>query len=383
MSDFNCTPVEPRSEVRDGHHWTIVTVKKARKMQELPFTYRVMGPIGKGTFGTVQKICTPDGEHYAMKQVDFDPRYKNREVSIMRILDHPNCVRLHYYYLDRDPYMELSVRLIMDLFPTSLSAVIVQNRRKREDIPEFYIRLYLYQLLRGVAYMHSEEIAHRDIKPQNILIDPARGRLKLCDFGSAKQLKEGEINIAYICSRFYRAPELILGNVKYDCSIDTWAVGCVFAEMFLLRPIFLGESSLEQFTEIIRILGTPTPEQMEKLHPMFPKDLKKRSPISLHKHLRRTNCQSLSLLIKLLQYAPDKRIRCWDAMAEPYLDELRKPGLRLPDGGDLPPLFDFTVRELDQNPVLNQLLIPRERNSPRRGSASRRGSAKKHEKKRA
>ena len=198
----------------------------------------------------------------------------------------------------------------------------------------------------------------RDIKPQNILIDEGTARLKICDFGSAKIIKDGEPNIAYICSRFYRAPELILGNTFYDCSVDTWAAGCVFAEMYLLKPIFLGETSLDQFTEIIRILGTPTPEQMEKLHPSFPKDVKKRDPICLQRYLRGSCSQSISLLTKLLQYAPDKRIRCWDALAEPFFDELRKPGLKLPDGGNLPPLFDFSSDELEQNPVLKQLLVP-------------------------
>lgn len=206
----------------------------------------------------------------------------------------------------------------------------------------------------------------RDIKPQNILIDQTTAQLKICDFGSAKKLKEGEPNIAYICSRFYRAPELILGNSLYDCSIDTWGIGCVFAELFLLRPIFVGETSLDQFTEIIRILGTPTPEEMEKLHPDFPKDVKKRDPVCLKRYLRRTCTKSISLLTKLLQYAPDKRIRCWDALAEPYFDELRKPGLKLRDGGNLPPLFNFSPRELKQNPVRNQLLMPSEENKSER-----------------
>lgn len=100
---------------------------------------------------------------------------------------------------------------------------------------------------------------------------------------------EGEPNVAYICSRFYRAPELILGNTNYDVSVDTWAIGCVFAELFLLKPIFLGDSSIDQLTEIIRVLGTPTPEQMDKLHPRFPKMLKKRDPLPLYKVLKVSN----------------------------------------------------------------------------------------------
>lgn len=162
MSEFNYTPVEEQSETRNGERWIVVPVHKAKKMQQCKLSYRVVADIGKGTFGTVKKIVTPDGEQYAMKQVEYDPRYKNREVSIMRSLDHPNCCRLFFYYVEKDSLtLELKVRLIMELYPSSLAGLISQHRRNREDLPIIYIRLYLYQLLRGVAYLHLEEIAHR------------------------------------------------------------------------------------------------------------------------------------------------------------------------------------------------------------------------------
>jgi serine/threonine protein kinase len=86
--------------------------------------------------------------------------------------------------------------------------------------------------------------------------------LKLCDFGSAKQLVKGEPNVSYICSRYYRAPELIFGNSNYTTSIDVWSVGCVIAELMLGQPIFPGESGVDQLVEIIKILGTPSKEQI-------------------------------------------------------------------------------------------------------------------------
>jgi glycogen synthase kinase 3 beta len=86
--------------------------------------------------------------------------------------------------------------------------------------------------------------------------------LKLCDFGSAKQLVAGEPNVSYICSRYYRAPELIFGNSNYTTSIDVWSVGCVIAELMLGQPIFPGESGVDQLVEIIKILGTPSKEQI-------------------------------------------------------------------------------------------------------------------------
>ncbi|OQR70122.1 glycogen synthase kinase-3 beta-like, partial [Tropilaelaps mercedesae] len=309
MSVFECTPVEISREEVEGETWNVVYVRKASDGGKVKIAYREVEDVGKGTFGTVRKVETIEGSTYALKRLDHDPR----------------C------------------------------------REGHEEIHQFMIQLYLYQLLRGTAYMHSKKISHRDIKPQNILIETSTSLLKICDFGSAKQLNEGEPNVAYICSRFYRAPELILGNTNYDVSVDTWAVGCVFAELFILKPVFFGDSSIGQLTEIIRVLGTPTPDQMDKLHPRFPKMQKKRDPMPLMKVLKnKPSLKAIHLLTKMLQYTPECRIRCWDALAEPFFDDLRRLGARQPDGRPLPNLFDFTPKELEQNPVLNQLLMPAE-----------------------
>lgn len=103
-------------------------------------------------------------------------------------------------------------------------------------------------------------IAHRDIKPQNILIDYHKHKVVICDFGSAKQLVVGESNLAYICSRCYRAPELIFGATNYTTQIDMWSLGCVLVEMINEEPPFIGDSQIDQLIEIIKILGTPSKE---------------------------------------------------------------------------------------------------------------------------
>ena len=92
-------------------------------------------------------------------------------------------------------------------------------------VPNLLVKLYSYQLLRSIAYIHAKGICHRDIKPQNILVDTGSHILKLCDFGSAKQLISGEPNVSYICSRYYRAPELIFGATDYTTNIDVWSAG--------------------------------------------------------------------------------------------------------------------------------------------------------------
>jgi len=100
------------------------------------------------------------------------------------------------------------------------------------------VKLYSYQLLRALAYIHSMGICHRDIKPANLLIDPKTHQLKLADFGSAKRLVSDAVNCSYITSRYYRAPELIFGSTSYSHSIDVWSAGCLIAELFLGEPLF-------------------------------------------------------------------------------------------------------------------------------------------------
>ncbi|KAH1083461.1 hypothetical protein J1N35_023222 [Gossypium stocksii] len=110
------------------------------------------------------------------------------------------------------------------------------------------------QIFRGLAYLHSVVgVCHRDLKPQNVLVDPLTHQVKICDFGSAKVLVKGEANISYICLRFYRAPELIFGATEYTTSIDIWSAGCVLAELLLGQPLFPGENAVGQLVEIIKV----------------------------------------------------------------------------------------------------------------------------------
>ena len=107
------------------------------------------------------------------------------------------------------------------------------------------VKLYAYQAFKALAYIHALGICHRDIKPQNLLINPETHILKVCDFGSAKRLEKGQINVSYISSRYYRAPELIFGATGYSHCIDVWSVGSVVAELLLGQPLFPGDSGVD------------------------------------------------------------------------------------------------------------------------------------------
>jgi glycogen synthase kinase 3 beta len=155
----------------------------------------------------------------------------------------------------------------------------------------------------------------------------------------------GEPNVAYICSRYYRAPELVFGSTNYTTAIDIWSTGCVMAELMLGQPLFPGESSVDQLIEIIKVLGTPTKEQLFAMNPnyteyKFPQI--KASTWSKVFRNRPTTPEALDLLSKLIEYVPTNRLTAIEAMAHPFFDELRKPETRMLDGKELPPLFNFT-----------------------------------------
>ncbi|KAL5707174.1 [tau protein] kinase [Ranunculus cassubicifolius] len=185
-------------------------------------SYMAERVVGTGSFGVVfQAKCLETGEAVAIKKVLQDKRYKNRELQIMRLLEHPNVD-------------EVFLNLVLEYVSETVYRVEKLYSRMNQYMPVLYVQLYTYQICRALAYIHRViGVCHRDIKPQNLLVNPHSHQLKICDFGSAKMLVPGEPNISYICSRYYRAPELIFGATEYTTAIDMWYVGCVLAELLL------------------------------------------------------------------------------------------------------------------------------------------------------
>ncbi|KAF4355003.1 hypothetical protein G4B88_024040 [Cannabis sativa] len=179
-------------------------------------------------------------------------------------------------------------------------------------------------------------------------VNPHTHQVKLCDFGSAKVLVKGEPNISYICSRYYRAPELIFGATEYTSAIDIWSAGCVLAELLLGQPLFPGESGVDQLVEIIKVLGTPTREEIKCMNPNYTEF--KFPQIKAHPwhkiFHKRMPPEAVDLVSRLLQYSPNLRCSALDALTHPFFDELRDQNARLPNGRFLPPLFNFKAHEL-------------------------------------
>jgi len=365
---------------KDGSKVTTVVATPGQgpdRPQEVSYTDTKV--IGNGSFGVVYqaKLCDT-GEMVAIKKVLQDKRFKNRELQIMRRLEHCNIVKLKYFfYSSGDKKDEVYLNLVLEYIPETVYKVARHYSKSKQTIPISFIKLYMYQLFRSLAYIHSLGICHRDIKPQNLLLDPDTGVLKLCDFGSAKHLVKGEPNVSYICSRYYRAPELIFGAIDYTTKIDVWSAGCVLAELLLGQPIFPGDSGVDQLVEIIKVLGTPTREQIREMNPNYTEF--KFPQIKSHPWQKvfraRTPPEAIDLVSRLLEYTPSSRISPLQACAHTFFDELRETNTRLPYGRELPPLFNFTEQELSIQPSLNSVLLPHHAQEESSGGGSGGGNS--------
>ncbi|THU62037.1 hypothetical protein C4D60_Mb01t00940 [Musa balbisiana] len=331
-------------------------------------SYMAERVVGNGSFGIVfQAKCLETRETVAIKKVLQDRRYKNRELQLMRSMDHPNVISLKHCFFSTTSRDELFLNLVMEYVPETLYRVLRHYSSVNQRMPLIYVKLYTYQLFRGLAYIHTVPgVCHRDVKPQNVLVDPLTHQVKLCDFGSAKVLVDplthqvklcdfgsakvlvkGEPNISYICSRYYRAPELIFGATEYTTSIDIWSAGCVLAELLLGQ-----------------VLGTPTREEIRCMNPnytefRFPQI--KAHPWHKIFH-KRMPPEAIDLTSRLLQYSPSFRCTALEACAHPFFDELREPNARLPNGRPLPSLFNFKQElEACAHPFFDELREPNAR----------------------
>ena len=349
-----------RSSYESGPTVTDSRVLDARNKQApKSFSYTAERVIGNGSFGVVyQAVSAETKETVAIKKVFQDRRYKNREFQIMKELGcHPNIVRLHHaFYTNGDKPEELFLNVVMEFVPETIHKLLKTYGKSRQQIPMTEAKLFIHQLCRGLAYIHASGICHRDIKPQNLLICPRSRSLKLCDFGSAKRLLPNEANVSYICSRYYRAPELIFGAVNYGFSLDNWSMGCVMAELLLGVPAFQGENGVDQLVQIIKILGAPSVDQLLAMNPNYTEfRFPQIKPISWQKLLSDRDIDGASgLLESILQYDPKSRLCSAEILRHEWFDELRThPIIHVTDFSgktekiETSGLFDFSAVEVE------------------------------------
>ena len=248
----------------------------------------------------------------------------------------------------------------MEYMPTTVNRFIARMKHLKRVIPPIIIKVIMYQLFRSLAYIHSRSICHRDVKPENILFNPDTGVLKLGDLGSAKTLVKGEPNVSYICSRYCRPPELLFGSPDYSTKVDMWSSGCVFAQILLGKPIFAASNNLDQLFEVIKILGTPTSKDVAEMNEKYARfAFPVIEPVPLKSVLcTGTSDDAIALLSQLLSYSPSTRPHPMVACNHSFFDELREKGTKLPNGAELPPLFNFTPEEREMQCQLKIQLDP-------------------------
>lgn len=290
--------------------------------------------VGAGTFGSVFRAKTPAGKVVAIKKVLQDPHYKNRELSMMKEIQSRYCIRmLDHFLTKRNGGKDIYLNIVMDYFPYSLHTYTMKLKGQGKKFNQLLVKIFAYQIFAGLRYLHSKNIVHRDIKPENILISTATGRLKLCDFGSAKKIQTGEKSISYIASRFYRAPELILGCEVYNGAVDVWAAGCVIAEMLRMgEALFEGESGVGQIKPIVSVLGPPKQAELDT----FPHDnsikITEKATTKLEKVLpKNVPPELMNLFKRIFVYSPSRRITAAEAMKADYFKELFEEGKLIPN----------------------------------------------------
>lgn len=286
--------------------------------------------IGEGTYGVVYKGQNIKTNRFvALKKIRFEseeegvPSTAIREISLLKELKHPNIVGLEDVLMQDGrlylvfEYLAMDLKKYMDLIP----------RDKSMDMK--LIKSYLYQILQGILFCHQRRILHRDLKPQNLLIDE-KGVIKLADFGLARAFGiPVRVYTHEVVTLWYRAPEVLLGSPRYSTPVDIWSIGCIFAEMVSRRPLFHGDSEIDQLFRIFRTLTTPTEEtwpgvsSLPDFKPTFPNWRQN----TLAQSVKQLDSSGLDILEKMLVYDPTMRVSAKVALKHPFFDDVDKRSL--------------------------------------------------------
>jgi len=331
--------------------------------------YEVVQKLGKGAYGIVWRAQDKKTrETVALKKIfdafqnATDAQRTYREIMFLeKMAEHEHIIKLKCCLRadnDRDIY------LIFDYMETDLHAAIRANIL--QDIHKQYI---MWQSLKALKYMHSAELLHRDMKPSNLLLN-SDCLMKVADFGLARSLRDQSLPTEadtvltdYVATRWYRAPEILLGSTRYSFAVDMWSMGCILAEMLQGKPIFPGSSTINQIEKIVELTGMPSEQVIKEISPFAPTMMQslqseKRSSQN-HNSLQYTGAHSkrdrlvgdstqlwrnklpnaseeaIDLLQKLLSFTPETRISAAEALEHPYVAQFHDPAVER--------VADFTV----------------------------------------
>jgi len=289
--------------------------------------YEFVQKVGKGAYGVVWKVIDKQTQDVIALKKIFDA-FQNatdaqrtfREIMYLQRMDHENIIQLLYVMKaenNRDIY------LAFEYMETDLHAVIRAN-----ILEDIQIRYIIYQLLKALKYLHSAGIVHRDIKPSNLLLN-SDCLLKVGDFGLARSLDKESLQTDYVETRWYRAPEILLGSQRYSFGIDLWSVGCILGEIVNGKPLFPGSSTLNQLDKIIEATGQPTAEDLEVIDSPLSMNLLSslppREPKPLQEICPKASEDALDLMHQLLCFNPQKRVTAEQALESQFVEDFHDP----------------------------------------------------------
>lgn len=289
--------------------------------------YTRIEKIGEGTYGVVYKAQDEQSkEIVALKKIRLEvedegiPSTAIREIALLKQLHHPNIVRLIDVI-----HTERRLTLVFEYLDQDLKKFL--DAHGDSGLSPDRVLCFTYQLVKGIHYCHTQRVLHRDLKPQNLLINHEQ-QLKLADFGLARAFGIPVRNYTHeVVTLWYRSPDVLMGSRQYGTAVDIWSVGCIFAEMATGSPLFPGQNDNDQLDKIFELLGTPDVTSWPSIvdlpdHHKYAR-IPRYSGKKLDMILPSLGDVGLDLLVQMLQVDPEQRISAENALAHEYFDEIR------------------------------------------------------------
>jgi len=324
--------------------------------------YKSIKFLGEGAYGVVvQAWDTKNKEKVAIKKISpFEHQtYCQRTLREMRILlslKHENIIDIKDFICENSVETLKDIYIIQSLMETDLHKLL-----RSQKLSSDHICYFLYQILRGLKFIHSANVLHRDLKPSNILLN-SNCDLKICDFGLARVCDTSHdhtgVLTEYVATRWYRAPEVMLNAKGYTKALDIWSVGCILGEMINNRPMFPGKHYLDQICKIQEVLGSPNSDDLAFItNPkaqLYVRSLPMRPTVAWPTVYPNANERLLNLLNKLLAFNPTKRLTVEEALAHHYLEEYYDPADE--PVSNKPFQYEFEIDDLPTN-TLKELVF--------------------------